>query len=115
MAFLKRDLYPEVTDADRCTLVFDTDSKRLYVEIEVAHLDAKVAGTVDYQMVKMDVADYLKQTGQTAGHRELRRLLRTLFEEIGDSTECTDEISSAAMAYNKFRIWENCYGNDLMF
>ena len=115
MAFLNRVLHPAATRADLPALVFDTDSKRLYVEIEVAHLDAKVAGTVDYQMVKMDVADYLKQTGQTAGHRELRRLLRTLFEEIGDSTECTDEISSAAMAYNKFRIWENCYGNDLMF
>ena len=41
MAFLKRDLSPEVAGADRCTLVFDTDSKRLYVELEVvAHLDS---------------------------------------------------------------------------
>jgi len=42
MALLKRELYrqvkgPEVTHADRCTLVFDTDSKSLYVEREVAH------------------------------------------------------------------------------
>jgi hypothetical protein len=29
----------------------------------------------------MDVADYLKCRGQTAGHRELWRLLRTLFED----------------------------------
>jgi hypothetical protein len=28
----------------------------------------------------MDIADYLKQGGQTAGHRELWRLLRTLFD-----------------------------------
>jgi hypothetical protein len=43
MALLKRELYrrvkgPEVTHADRCTLVFDTDAKNLYVEREVAHL-----------------------------------------------------------------------------
>ena len=43
MALLKRELHrqvkgPEITHADRCTLVFDTDTKRLYVESEVAHL-----------------------------------------------------------------------------
>ena len=107
MAFLKRDLYREVTHADCCTLVFDTDSKRLYVELEVAHLDAAVGGTVDCQIVTMDIADYLKQGGQTSGHRELWRLLGTLFNENNDSTEYTDDTSSAAMTYNKFRIWEN--------
>jgi hypothetical protein len=39
MALLKRELYrqegPEVTHADRCTLVFDTDAKNLYIEREV--------------------------------------------------------------------------------
>ena len=49
MALLKRELHrqvkgPEITHADRCTLVFDTDTKRLYVESEVAHLEAKVGG-----------------------------------------------------------------------
>jgi hypothetical protein len=115
MAFLKRDLSPEAADADRCTLVFDTDSKRLYIELEVAHLDVTVAGAVDEQIATMDIADYLKQGGQTASHRELWQLLSMLFEENGDSTEYTDETSSAAMTYNKFRIWENCYGNGLMF
>jgi hypothetical protein len=89
MALLKRDLYrrvegPEVTHADRCTLVFDTDSKSLYVEREVAHLDAKVGGTVDYQTATMDIADYFKQRGHTSGHRELWRLLRTLFKQDSD-------------------------------
>ena len=84
MALLKRDLSrqvkgPEVTHADRCTLVFDTDSKRLFVEREVAHLEAKGGGTVDYQTATMEIADYLNQGGQTAGHRELWRLLKTLF------------------------------------
>lgn len=92
MALLKRELYrhvtgPEVTHADRCTLVFDTDAKNLYVEREVAHLDASVVGTVEIQSSTMDIADYLKQGGQTAGHRELWRLLQTIFKEDNNSDE----------------------------
>jgi hypothetical protein len=115
MALLRRDLCREVTDADRCTLVFDTDSKRLYVELEVPHLDATVGGTVDWQMATMDIANYLKQGRQTAGHRGLWQLLVTLFAENDDRTEYTDDASSAAMTYSKFLIWENCYGNGPMF
>lgn len=85
MALLKRELYrqvngPEITHTDCCFLVFDTDSKKLYVEREIAHLEAKIGGTIDYQTATMDIADYLTQGGQTAGHRELWRLLRTLFD-----------------------------------
>jgi hypothetical protein len=92
MALLRRELYrhvtgPEVTHADRCTLVFDTDAKNLYVEREVAHFDASVVGTIDIQSATMDIADYLKQGGQTAGHRELWRLLRTIFKEDDNSEE----------------------------
>src|SRR6516225_3013405 len=67
--------------------LFDTDTKSLYVEREVAHLDARVDGTIEMQTATMDIADYLKQGGQTAGHRELWRLLRTLFEETNDTDE----------------------------
>jgi hypothetical protein len=86
MALLKRELYrqvrgPEVTHAHRCILVFDTDKKSLYVEREVTHLEAKIEGAVEYQTDTMDISDYLKQGGQTAGHRELWRLLRTIFDE----------------------------------
>ncbi|UFX43991.1 hypothetical protein HAP47_0033065 [Bradyrhizobium sp. 41S5] len=92
MAHLRRELYrqvrgPEVTHADRCALVFDTDTKSLYVEHEVAHLDACVSGTIEIQTAAMDIADYLKQGGQTAGHRELWRLLRTLFKDTDDTEE----------------------------
>ncbi len=92
MALLKRELHrqvkgPEITHADHCTLVFDTDTKRLYVESEVAHFEAKIGGTVEYQTTTMDIADYLTQGGQTAGHRELWRLLRSLFNENSDSAE----------------------------
>ena len=91
MALLKRELYrqvkgPEVTHADRCTLVFDTDAKNLYVEREVAHLDVG-DGTMEIQTAAMDIADYLKQGGQTAGHRELWRLLRTIFKADFNSEE----------------------------
>ncbi len=107
MAFLKRDLYPEDARAGRHTLIFDTDSKRLYVES--AHSSAAVGGSVDTQIATMDIADYLNQHGETAGHRELWRLLRTVFEENSDNTEYPDETSSAAITYNKFRIWENSH------
>ena len=54
MALLKRELYrqvkgPEITHADRCILVFDTDKKSLSVEREVTHLEAKIGGAVEYQ------------------------------------------------------------------
>jgi hypothetical protein len=32
----------------------------LYVEHEVAHLDARVDGTIEMQTATMDIADYLK-------------------------------------------------------
>jgi hypothetical protein len=35
----------------------------------------------------MDIADYLKQGGQTAGHRQLWRLRRTIFKEDSNSDE----------------------------
>jgi len=95
MALLKREIYrqvkgPEVTHADRCALVFDTDTKSLYVEREVAHLDVSVGGTIEIQTAAMDIADYLKQGGQTAGHRELWRLLRTLFKDTDNTDELID-------------------------
>ena len=71
-------------------LVFDTDTKNLYVEHEVAHLDAGIDGTIEMQTATMDIADYLKQGGQTAGHRQLWRILQTLFKETGDADELID-------------------------
>ena len=87
MALLRRELCrqiegPEVTHADCRTLVFGTDAKTLYVEREVAHVDVH-DGITEIQTT----SDYLKQGGQTAGHRELWRLLRTLFEKDINSNE----------------------------
>jgi hypothetical protein len=99
MALLKRELCrqvkgPEVTHADRCTLVFDTDAKKLYVEREVAHLDVRIDGSLEIQTATMDIGDYLKQGGQTAGHRELWRLLRTIFKVDSDSDEVMQQVKS---------------------
>jgi hypothetical protein len=96
MALLRRELHrqvrgPEVTHADHCTLVFDTDTKSLYVECEVVHLEVRAGGEIEMQTAAMDIADYLKQGGQTAGHRELWRLLRTLFNDTDDAKQLTKD------------------------
>jgi hypothetical protein len=62
----------------------------LYVEREVAHLDASVNSTIEIRTATMDIADCLEQGGQTAGHRGLWRLLRTLLKVTGDTDELID-------------------------
>ena len=88
MALLKRELHrqhegPEVGRNDVWTLVFDTDTKHLYVEHEWTYLEMR-EGEAERRTGAMDIAEYLTQGGQTAGHRELWRLLQTLFEEVLD-------------------------------
>jgi len=60
------------------------------------HLEVTARGTSSHEIMTMDIADYLKQAGQTAGHRELWRLLRALFEENNARTDFADETWSAA-------------------
>jgi hypothetical protein len=43
----------------------------------VAHLNVSHDGVTEIQTATMDIGEYLKQAGQTAGHRELWRLLRS--------------------------------------
>jgi hypothetical protein len=43
------------------------EAKNLYVEREVAHLDASVNGTIEIQTATMDIADYLKQAAKLLG------------------------------------------------
>jgi hypothetical protein len=92
MALLKRELHrqvngPEITELDFWSLVFDTDTKRLYVEHEWTYLDSRIRGAADYRTDVMDIAEYLTQGGQTAGHRDLWRLLRTIFKDQVDPEE----------------------------
>jgi hypothetical protein len=91
MALLKRELHrqcegPEVARQDLWALVFDTDTKRLYVEQGWTYGETPDAGDERRTgaMNAMDIAEYLMQGGQTAGHRELWRLLQTLFEQTAD-------------------------------
>ena len=84
MALLKRELHrasrgPILTDEDTWHLVFDTDSKRLYVEHRWAHVDVRGPDVAESGAAQLDIAEYLNQGGQTAGHRELWRLLKALF------------------------------------
>lgn len=49
----------------------------------MAHLNVNHDGVTEIQTATMNIGEYLKQAGQTAGHREQWRLLRTLFKEDG--------------------------------
>jgi len=42
-----------------------------------------------------DIFDHLKQGGQTAGHRKLRRLPKTRFKRDSDADQVIDEPSMA--------------------
>jgi len=86
MALLKRELHrasrsPVLNDEDQWHLVFDTDSKRLYVEHRWAHVDVRGPDVAESGTAQLDIAEYLNQGGQTAGHRELWRSLKALFKE----------------------------------
>jgi hypothetical protein len=63
--------------------VFDTDTKRLYVEHEWQHVDVRRGGASDKGTEQIEISEYLLQGGQTAGHRELWRLIKILFDEPG--------------------------------
>jgi hypothetical protein len=41
----------------------------------------------ELERARLDIADYLKQAGQTAGHRELWRLLNTLLKQDNDADQ----------------------------
>ena len=90
MALLKRELHrasrgPILNDEDQWDLVFDTGSKRLYIEHRWAHVDVRGPDVAESGTAELDLAEYLNQGGQTAGHRELWRLLKALFKEQTDA------------------------------
>ena len=86
MALLTRELRraatgPVANDEDWWRLVFDTDTKRLYIEHEWQHTDVREPGHSGHEKAQIEIHEYLTQAGQTAGHRELWRLIRMLFHE----------------------------------
>ena len=66
----------------------------------MAHLEARIDGAIEIQTATMDIADYLKQGGQTAGHRELWRLLRTIFKEDDNSEEEAEQLLAPELLSN---------------
>ena len=91
MALLTRELHRSsrgsvLKDEDQWHLVFDTDSKRLYVEHRWTHVDVRGSDAVESGTAQLDIAEYLNQGGQTAGHRELWRLLKALFHEQAETS-----------------------------
>jgi len=90
MALLTRELHRSsrgsvLKDEDQWHLVFDTDSKRLYVEHRWTHVDVRGPDVAEKGIAQLDIAEYLNQGGQTAGHRELWRLLKALFHEPAEA------------------------------
>ena len=87
MPLKKRELHrsakgPVINGGDWWRLVFDTDTKRLYVEHEWHHTDMRGGGGASSRgRSQMDVASFLGQPEQGPAHRELQRLLSSLFEE----------------------------------
>jgi hypothetical protein len=86
MALLRRVLHrtakgPVANNEDIWSLVFDTDTKRLYVEHEWRHTDVRQGAVSDNGTEQTEISQYMLQGGQTAGHRELWRLIRILFDE----------------------------------
>jgi hypothetical protein len=83
MPQLTRPLYQrsEGGDEDRWRLVFDTDTRRLFVEHEKRRGDTRGAGYAT-STDEIDVAAFLSQRGQ--GQRELVQVLKILFEDRGD-------------------------------
>ena len=70
---------PALNDEDWWRLVFDTDTKRLQVEHEWHHVNAR--GKTDEGKTEKDVFAFLSESGQKNAHRELERLLTSLFTD----------------------------------
>jgi|SRR5687768_15434477 hypothetical protein len=87
MALLRRELHRTAkavaNNEDTWTLVFNTDTKRFYVEHAWQHVDVRRGGASDNGTQQLEISEYLLQGGQTAGHRELWRLIKILFDEPG--------------------------------
>jgi hypothetical protein len=81
MPLLRRPLYQrsDGPDEDHWRLVFDTDSKRLFVEHEEKRGDMRGAG-YGIHSDEMEIAAFLAERGQ--GQQELMRLIGGLFEDV---------------------------------
>jgi hypothetical protein len=95
MPQLRRPLYQrtEGVDEDRWRLAFDTDTNRLFVEHEKLRGDMRGSG-YSISTDDIDLAAFLGESGQ--GQSELKRLLRTLFEDCQDSPDIVGLVDAEA-------------------
>ena len=85
MARLTKPLYQinDGRDEDCWRLVFDTETRRLFVEHEMTRGDMRGRG-YSIETAELELADYLRENGP--GQNELVRLLGALFEqELADA------------------------------
>jgi hypothetical protein len=81
MPQLRKLLYQQTEgdDEDRWRLVFDTDAKRLFVEHKWKRGDPQGGGH-SARTDELGISAFLDERGQEGAHRELVRLLTSLFE-----------------------------------
>jgi hypothetical protein len=84
MTVLKRELSkrragPVLNDEDWWRLVFDTETKRLYVEHEWEYVDVRRGGKADSGRLEIDLAAFLNESRQGPAQRELLGLISSLF------------------------------------
>lgn len=86
MALLKRQIHrrragPASIDEDCWYLVFDTETKRFFVEHEWGQDDVSRNGKVSLGTVELEITAYLSTGEEGPGQRELVRLIKAIFEE----------------------------------
>jgi hypothetical protein len=86
MALLKRQLHshragPAVLGGDWWYLVFDTDTKRFYVEHQWGYEDVRPGDKVESGTVELEITAYLAAGEEGPGQRELARLIKAMFED----------------------------------
>ena len=86
MALLKRILHNRSKgsmnqDEDWWRIVFDTESKRLYVEHEWEHLDPYKGGNGDCGTREFEISDFLLGDQRVDAKAELETIISSMFEQ----------------------------------
>jgi hypothetical protein len=84
-----------MNDEDWWRLVFDTETKRLYVEHEWAHADVRWRGQTNAGTEQIEISDYLSAPDDGPGQRELIRLLQSLFDGGADASSADEQSSGS--------------------
>ena len=85
MPILRRQLHktakgPVMNDEDWWDLVFDTDTKRIYVQHKWEHVDVRGGGASDHGSVDIELSAFIRD-GLGEERRQLQQVLESLFAE----------------------------------